>query len=595
MNKNGRESMRVLKAFVRLLPIVFKASPKLFVISRIVGVLHGLSWGVITLGQQRFFDSATLYAQNKTALKNVIISLLVLVAINVFNQLLNGFGNFLPGVVVNKTEGVLSSLIHKKMSRLSPIDFENPSKLDDINKAEQGKSNAISLVMTIFIVLCFYIPYFIFMAWYLFSLKPILVVSIVFVFVPTLFTQLIRTNVFEKLEDKSAPIRRECDYYEKCIVDREFYKETRLLGGFYFFKRKFLDSLLYLNNLNFKANVKTNLIELTMKIITVCGYFGILFMLFDTLMKGEITVGAFAAVFNSVGLLFSIMEEVVCRHFGNIAQNLGTIQNYINFIDLDERTGANIEINNPNITLNNVQFSYPNANRRAISNVSINIKKGETIAIVGENGSGKSTLVKLISGLYFPNKGDVLYNNVKSNEISSSQLYKNISGVFQKFQKYQFSFIDNITISETDKKINVTEIDEICEMSGITKNDKSFSNGYNTMLSREFNGVDLSGGQWQRIAIARGLYRNHDIIVLDEPTAAIDPYEETKLLNLFAEISKEKTAFIVTHRLASAKLADRIIVMKDGEIEEVGTHRELMLSDGEYKRMYDCQKQWYQE
>lgn len=592
---NKKESMRVLKAFIRLLPIVYKTSPKLFVLSRIIGVLHGLSWGVVILGQQRFFDSATLYAESKAPLNSVIIALLVLVAINVFNQLLNGIGNFLPGVLINKTEGVLSMLIHNKMAQLSPVDFEDPKKLDDINKAEQGKSNAISLVMTIFIILCFYIPYFIFMAWYLFTLKPILVISIIFVFVPTLFTQLVRSNVFSKLEDKSAPIRRKCDYYERCIVGREFFKETRLLGGFYYFKDLFLDSLLYLNKINFKASVKTNLIELAMKCITVCGYFGILFMLFDALMKGEITVGAFAAVFNSVGLLFSIMEEVVCGHFGTIAQNLGTIQNYINFLDLKERSGEDITINKPDIILNNVQFAYPNAKRNSINNISANIKNGETIAIVGENGSGKSTLVKLISGIYFPSKGDVLYNDTKTSEISSNHLYKKTSGVFQKYQKYQISFIDNITISKTEKRVNEKEVDEICEMSGITPNDKSFIDGYDTMLSREFDGVDLSGGQWQRIAIARGLYRDHEIIILDEPTAAIDPYEETKLFNLFAEISKDKTAFIITHRLASVKLADRIIVMKDGEIVEVGTHLELISVNGEYKRMYDCQQQWYQE
>lgn len=594
MNNEKQKAIHVLKAFIKLLPVVYKASPKLFVLSRIVGVLHGLSWGVVTLGQQLFFDNATQYAKHKVTLDSLIISLLLLVAINIINQLLNGFGNFLPDVLVNKTQGVLSSLIHNKIARISPVDFENPTKLDDINKAEQGKSNAISLVMSIFIVICFYIPYFIFMSWYLFSLKPILVISIIFVFVPTLLTQLVRSKVFSKLEDKSAPMRRECDYYENCIVGREYFKETRLLGGFFYFKKLFLDSLLLLNKISFKANVKTNLIELAIKCLTVCGYFGILFMLFNTFMKGEITVGAFAAVFTSVGLLFSIMEEVMCRHFGTIAQNLGTIQNYINFLNLEERSGKDITIKNPDIMLNDVQFTYPNAKRNAVSNISLKIKSGETIAIVGENGSGKSTLIKLISGIYFPSKGEVLHDDIKTSEISASCLYSNISAIFQKYQKYQLSFIDNITISKAEKLIDEKEIDEICEMSGITKNNASFTNGYDTMLSREFDGVDLSGGQWQRIAIARGLYRDHALIILDEPTAAIDPYEETKIFNLFAEFSKDKTAFIITHRLGSVKLADRILVMKDGKIVEMGTHSELILVDGEYKRMYDCQQQWYQ-
>ncbi|MCI8801303.1 MAG: ATP-binding cassette domain-containing protein [Lachnospiraceae bacterium] len=123
----------------------------------------------------------------------------------------------------------------------------------------------------------------------------------------------------------------------------------------------------------------------------------------------------------------------------------------------------------------------------------------------------------------------------------------------------------------------------------------SFPEGYETMLSREFGGIDLSGGQWQRVAIARGFFRSHDLIILDEPTAAIDPYEETRIYNRFAEIARDKTAVIVTHRLGSVKLADRILVMKEGEAVQTGTHEELIVRDGEYKRLYEAQEQWYSD
>lgn len=595
MTAEKEKPSNVLKAFIKLLPIVYNASPKLFILSRIVGILHGLSWGVITYGQQQFFDSATSFAKHEIEFQSVIYSLLVMVLINIINQLLNGFGNFLPIVLVNKTQGVLTNQIHEKMKRLDPIVFEEPSILDDINKAENGKSNAIQLVMTVFIVLCFYLPYFFFMAWYLFTLKPNLVISIIFVFVPTFLTQLVRTNVFTKLEDGSAPLRRESDYYENCIVGREFFKETRLLGGFFFFQKLFKESVSLLNEISLKANIKTNLLELGMKFLTVCGYVGILIMLFDAFMKGDISVGQFAAVFSSVALLFSIMEEVMSRHFGSIAQNLGTIRNYINFLNIEERSGDK-DINQLNeIELSNVSFSYPNADIKSINSLSLKIRKGETIAVVGENGSGKSTLVKLLLGLYLPSEGEVKYDGVRTSEANYESLYANSSAVFQKYQRYQMSLIDNITISSTGKKQDMAEIDAICVMAGVRADNPSFPNGYDTMLSREFDGVDLSGGQWQRIAIERGMFRNHELIVLDEPTAAIDPYEETRLLNLFAEMSKDTTTIIVTHRLGATKLADRILVMKKGELVEFGTHSELLNLNGEYKRMYECQQQWYVE
>jgi len=150
---------------------------------------------------------------------------------------------------------------------------------------------------------------------------------------------------------------------------------------------------------------------------------------------------------------------------------------------------------------------------------------------------------------------------------------------------------ENIIISEVDKNFSGKELDYVCEEAGVLK--ASFVDGYDTMLSREFDGIDLSGGQWQRVAIARSFYRSHNLIILDEPTAAIDPIEETRIYNQFAKFVEDKTAIIVTHRLGSVKLADRILVMSKGSLIEFGTHDELIALGGEYFRLYKSQEQWY--
>ncbi len=154
---------------------------------------------------------------------------------------------------------------------------------------------------------------------------------------------------------------------------------------------------------------------------------------------------------------------------------------------------------------------------------------------------------------------------------------------------------ENLAISESEKPSGDALLGDICHMAGCDPNDTSFTTGYDTMLSREFDGVDLSGGQWQRIAIARGFYRSHNLIILDEPTAAIDPYEETRIYNRFAELSRGKSAVIVTHRIGSVRLADRILVMQDGRAVQLGTHEELMREEGEYRRLWEAQEQWYRE
>ena len=198
-----------------------------------------------------------------------------------------------------------------------------------------------------------------------------------------------------------------------------------------------------------------------------------------------------------------------------------------------------------------------------------------------------------MTGIYLPDEGEICYGGIDIKGVSLASIIKNISAVFQKYQRYQMTLRENIQISSVDMEAEEATLDKVCAQAGIDKNENSFNNGYTTMLSREFDGVDLSGGQWQRVAIAWGYFRPHQLIVLDEPTAAIDPIEETKIYKRFSEISKEKTAVIVTHRLGSVKLADKILVMKQGRLVEQGTHAALLNANGEYSRLYMSQEQWY--
>ena len=453
----------------------------------------GVSWGAVTAGQQIFFDGVTEFATGKASLKRVLAAFFLLGIAYVLCHIFNGAGNYLSEMMEKKAEGRLSFFIHEKMAAMRPIYFEEPDKLDIFNKAEEGKNNAVELVSALQGVFTFYLPYFLFMAWYLFHLKPVLAVTVVLVFIPTALTQIVRTRAFGKLEEESASLRRENTYYENCM-----------------------------------------------------------------------------------------------------AQGMGKVNNFMDFLEMESEDGTQeAQLAFHNIRLSKVSFSYPEARTEALSNISLEIKKGETLAVVGENGSGKTTLVRLLTGLYMPDKGCVEVDGQDLAKLKRRNIYEKTAVVFQKFQKYSLSLKDNIVISRSEKEPTASLLDEVCEKSSVELNAWGLKDGYETLLGKEFGGTDLSGGQWQRVAIARGYYREHELIILDEPTSAIDPYEETMMFRKFADISRGKTAVIVTHRLGSVKIADRIVVLKKGRIAEQGTFRELMDRDGEFRRMYTIQKQWY--
>ncbi|MDT8717344.1 ABC transporter ATP-binding protein [Clostridium sp. 19966] len=584
------------KILKKIIPMIFKACPLYSAFFFFIAMLQGISYVVNTIMTQKFFDSITNAAKGSST-NSIIIVTIGLGASLIINQILNGIYNFIPDDLSYRVNSYIGSKINEKAGRLDPIMFEDTSSLDHINKAHQGLMNSMFMFIILSSIVTFYIPYFLTMALYLYTLKPILAISLVIIFIPVAFTQFIRTKLFTNLSEEAAPIRREFEYYEKCIVDKEYYKETRFLGAYEYFKDLYISAIRLLNKKAWTSEKKSGLMELGMKVITLSGYIIVLYMLVQTLIKGELSVGAFSAVFASIGRIFSLMEQIICRHIGSISKNMGNIKHLVSFLELPEKEEKEFTVEaTPGIKLQNICFKYPGKESQAVKNVSLMVHPGETIAVVGENGAGKSTLVKLMMGLYIPDSGKVFLGGADTSQAAKKVLYKRVSAVFQNFQRYKMSLGDNIAISDLNRNsIIKEELDSAAKKADLVMDEEKFKESYDTMLSREFDGIDLSGGQWQRIAIARGFYKSHDMIVLDEPTAAIDPIEETRIYNMFSEISKNKTAVLVTHRLGSAKIADRIVVMDSGTISEIGTHDELIDKNGKYAELYKAQSKWYVE
>ena len=580
--------------FLNILKIIFsviiKACPAYFIFYALSDMLQGLSYGFNSFLMQKFYDSINTILDNGglATMSYLLAGAVSLVIIS--SQLLDGVANFMYSNMTKKLSGHMNYIVNQKLIRLKAILYEDPNKLDLINKAFESSTKCVGLVFTFISMLAFHIPYLIFMLFYLASIQPWLCVILLLMFVPMSVSQLIKSTFFAKQEDHSAPLRRSLEEYENNICSKTFFKETRTLGIYGFFRTRYINILDDLNKLNWKTERKSCIIELCTRLVAMIGYMVLLVVLIVFSVQGIISIGQFAAVFSSIGLAFSVMQGVVDRNLGLVSRNIGFTKNYVNFMDLPELSPEFnfCESDNDDIILKDVSFQYPNANSFALKDITLTIKKNETVAVVGENGSGKTTLAKVLTGIYEPSTGSV---SVMGCDISEKLPYSRISAVNQKFNRYALTLKENITIS--DQKGDESAIPEIIEKINLELDPQIFPDALETPLTTEFGGVDLSGGQWQKVAICRGIYRNHDVIVLDEPTAAIDPIEESSVYRSFTEMSKDKTAIIITHRIGSAKIADRILVMDQGRIMETGTHDELIKKGGKYAEMYNLQADWY--
>jgi ATP-binding cassette subfamily B protein len=243
------------------------------------------------------------------------------------------------------------------------------------------------------------------------------------------------------------------------------------------------------------------------------------------------------------------------------------------------------------IRIENMSFSYETSKREALKNIHITIDAGKTIAIVGANGSGKSTFIKLLCGFYTPTKGEIFYDDKNTLTLGQQAISKNMAAVFQDFALYNVSALQNIALGNIEIKPDLEKAKTAATEAGIHEVLENLPLGYNTILGNTFNGgEELSMGQWQKLAVARAFYRNADLLIMDEPSSALDVYSETQIMNSLRKMAENKTAIIISHRLTSVQWADEIYLFDKGEIIEHGSHNDLLALKGNYYNLYQATK-----
>lgn len=389
-------------------------------------------------------------------------------------------------------------------------------------------------------------------------------------------------------------------YYQLCSNLNSGMQEVRHYELFDYLKarwRAVADSYIFKKNQLTAKHLKTNLLA---DFLLSAVYLVILFLTAWQIYQNPLLgVGTFTLVYTLSDRLQKSTGSILTQIM-QFSTSLIYLKEFFSLENLErEEVQSNISADNyagkGSVTFENVSFTYPESDREVLHDISITIRGGEKIAIVGDNGSGKSTFISLLTGLFSPNQGHVTIDGLPLEEHKQT-LRNKISVIFQDFAHYEATLRENITVSDDKRKLTDNEIIELAQQVHVEDVVENQPDGLNAMLGRlSQKGNNLSGGQWQKIALLRAVYRsNTNIMILDEPTAALDPLAEAELYRNFSQITGDRTTLLISHRLGITKLVDRVLVFHDGRIIEDGTHQELMEKKGHYYDMYQAQASWYQ-
>lgn len=402
--------------------------------------------------------------------------------------------------------------------------------------------------------------------------------------------------------EKYESLKRKSGYYASVLWNPQYSKEIKLFGSFGYLLNKWLLTDTELENSNYRLSEKSDKIQAINITLSAFLIGALTIGCLISIRKGTLVQGDFVAAVLGFSSLIEFVALNIKGGVEYIKSNAYAYSGYLEFLKLKNAYLTQTLATYPNgirhtIVFENVWFRYSDSEEYVLRNINLQIEIGKSISIVGRNGCGKTTFANLMMGFLKPTKGKIYYDGIDAQTIPANERMKLFAVVKQNFQKYEMSLHDNISIGLPEKYDCPLE-EEYLDTLGITTIASRGENGYDMQLGRIKKGaVNLSEGEWQKVAIARALYSHKDILVMDEPTSALDPNMETELYQFLFEITnqKNKTLFLISHRLGSTKITDMILLLENGLIEEKGTFEELMNRRGKYYEMYTTQADWYKE
>ena len=597
----------ILPTFERLFYIfklVWDTKKSLLFLQLFMSVFNGVAPVIGSLISAEILNKlAQVYSGAAMAFSVITVLLVCQFAYMILQSLINQINSLITSLAGEQVANHVKMKIMEKAKSIDMVSYDMPdfySKMENASREAgmrplqvmNNSFNIISAVITI-------VSYIAVLA----AVNAIAPLLIIIVAVPQTIINfyLGRKNVNYMF--RSSKTRRQMDYYSNTIVNKDMAKEIRMLGLGDTFCRKYADAFNeYFGGLK-KLRFRAALLNLSMVVVTNAVYCLLYISLARGVFDGLYEVGNFSLYTGAITNIGSGVNSLITL-VASIYESTLFINNLKSFLEEEPHIVSSLPRPAPiarhqphRIEFENVSFSYPGTEREVIKDMSFTIEPGEAVVIVGLNGAGKTTLIKLLMRLYDPSQGRIVLDGRDIREYDPEELYSIFGVVFQDFGKYAVTVSENIEFGDLNKNADRAAVEEAAEQSGADEFIEKLARGYDTPLMRYFesDGIELSVGQWQKLSIARAFYSDSDILILDEPTASLDPMAEQEIFNRFNSLRKGKTSIFISHRLSSATTADKILVIEDGQLIEQGSHRQLMQDGGRYSELFSTQAAHYIE
>lgn len=512
----------------------------------------------------------------------------------IFNRLISLTDALLGDLYSNHSS---VELMHKAAS-LDLSMFEDSEFYDKLERARRQTTGRVVLMSMVLSQLQDLITI-IFLGIGLVAFEPWLILILIVAVLPSFISEGYFSRYSYSLVRSWTPQRRELDYLRYIGASVETAKEIKVFGLDQFITGRFSRIANEYYHANKKLAIRRTIWGTLLQITSVAAYYGAYLLIIMRTVAGSLSVGDMTFLSGSFNRLQSQLQNLLST-FTRITESALFLQDYFDFLAINplimDRPDA---IDTPEKIINGIQFDnvgfkYPGTDIWAVRNITVLLKAGEKLALVGENGAGKTTLVKLLARMYDPVEGTISIDGMDIRRFKLTSYRKMIGVIFQDFVRFSFTAAENVAVGQIDAATNQGQIVNAAEKSLADPVIKKLPGGYDQMLGKRFaEGVDLSGGEWQKVALARAYMRDALIVILDEPTAALDARAEYEVFKRFAELTSGKTAVIISHRFSTVRMADRILVLKNGEMLEIGTHVELLSKRGLYAELFELQAQGY--